>query len=305
MDGSGGDDEPDSLRRSDPGAAGPAGPIRGTLPAAAAVLAALAVAFLPGPAAGQGGADSCEAAGVHPFPPPTASPLEPHTRLAAVRVDRGARDRWVALAELGERIPFWIARGCPGGLRLAGSAAGGAFSRFDMEGNGNELIEVHYRVGLRLRARLRDVEARLEAYHVSSHLGDELVERTGRSPVSTSREGLELLLQARPAPGLRLYGGPGLLLRSTRDLARASLRGGAEWHAPAGRWGPFAPYVSAEAFAWEELGWDPMLAGEAGVAFGGRRFRLAAVAGAGPSRAEQFFRGAHETLWGLSFAVTW
>lgn len=309
MDGSDGEDGPGCPRRPAFDAPGRTGGVRAALPAAAAVLAALALA-LPRPTAGQGGREPCEAADGYPFPPPTASPLEPHTRLAAAHVDRGTRDRWVALADLGERIPFWIARGCPGedrtpGLRLAGSVAGGAFSRFDLEANGNELIEVHYRAGLRLRARLRGVEARLEAYHVSSHLGDEFLERTGRPPVSTSREGLELLLQARPARGLRVYGGPGVLVRSTRELDAASLRGGVEWRAPAERWGPFAPYVSAEAFSWRELDWDPVLAGEAGLAFGGGRFRLAAVAGAGPSRAEQFFREAGETLWGISFSVTW
>lgn len=258
------------------------------------------------PAAGQPAPGPCghEDAAV-PFPAPLASPLEPHTRLAPVHVSRGDRERWVALADLGEQIPFWIARGCGSGEpALAAAVAGGAFSRFDLEGRGNELVEAHFRAGVRLRARLRGVEARLEAYHVSSHLGDEFLERTGRSPVSTSREGLELLVQAAPLPGLRLYGGPGLLVRSTRGLDPLSVRAGAEWRELPLRWGPFVPYVSVEAFGWEELGWDPLLAGEAGVSFGGGTFRLALTAGAGPSRAEQFFRDADETLWGLSFSVT-
>lgn len=280
-------------------------------PVAAAALAALAAA----PLAGQDDGRSCDVDDDgFPFQPPAASPLEPHTRLAAVRVDRGARGRWVALADLGERIPFWISRGCgpvaepsPArpGLQLAGAVAAGVSSRFDLEGRGNELVEAHYRVGVRLRARLRGAAARLEAYHVSSHLGDEFVERTGRTPISTSREGLELLLQARPAPGLRVYGGPGVLVRSTRDLGAASLRGGAEWRGGGPDGDALVPYVSVEAFSWQELGWDPMLAAEAGVALGGGRFRLAAVAGAGPSRAEQFLREARESLWGLSFSVAW
>lgn len=324
MDGSDGEDDPAGLRDRTPRALGPAALAGVAPPVVLATLAVLALLAAPRPAVGQESGEVRDAGDDgFPFPPPAASPLEPHTRLAAVRVARGARDRWVALADLGERIPFWISRGRghreaggdagpqaahdgrPSGLRLAGSVAGGAFSRFDLERNGNELIEVRYRVGLRLRARFRGVEGRLEAYHVSSHLGDELLERTGRNPISTSREGLELLLGTRPVPGLRLYGGPGVLVRSTRDLGEASVRGGAEWRGAAASWGPFAPYVSAEAFSWEELGWDPMLAGEAGLAFGGGRFRLAAVAGAGPSRAEQFFREADETLWGLSFSVTW
>jgi hypothetical protein len=182
--------------------------------------------------------------------------------------------------------------------------AGGAFSRFDLEENGNEFIEAHFRVGLRLLARLRGLEARAELYHVSSHLGDEFLERTGREPISTSREGVELLLQLRPAPGLRVYGGPGAVVRSTEDLEAASLRAGAEWRGEGVRWGPFSPYVSAEAYAWDELSWDPTLSSEAGVSFGDGTFHLAFTAGTGPSRAEQFFREADETLWGLSFSIT-
>lgn len=280
-----------------------------------------------------------------PFPAPLGSPLEPRTRLAPVHVDRGDRERWVALVDLGERIPFWIRRPCPpapdaagpggspspvraaeppaprrarvgipapperepsdpAGLELAGAVAGGVFSRFDLEGNGNEFIEAHYRAGFRLRARLRGVESRLELYHVSSHLGDEFLERTGRTPISTSREGVELLVRAAPGGDVSVYGGPGVLLRSTRGLEPLSFRAGVEWRGrPAGP-GGFAPYVSAESFWWDELG-TPMTTGEAGVRAVDGRVRLALLAGAGPSRAEQFFPDDDETLWGLSFSVTW
>lgn len=300
------------------------------------------LAVVPHPAAGQD-APCGSAHDRFPFPPPLASPLEPHTRLAPAHVSRGDRSRWVGLADLGDRLVFWIERGCPprngpdarsgkrrtdapgprapagprpsphdlrrptpgarSGPRIAGSLAGGVFSRFDLEGNGNELVEAHYRVGLRLRAGLRALEARLEAYHVSSHLGDEFMERTGRSPISTSREGLELLVQGRPARRLRLYGGPGVLVRSTRGLDPGSARAGAEWEG-GDRGGP-APYVSAEAWAWQEVDWTPMLAGEAGVVVADGRLRAALLAGTGPPRAEQFLDGPRETLWGLSFALAW
>ena len=259
-----------------------------------------------------------------PFPAPLASPLEPRTRLAPVHAARGGRSRWVGLVNLGEAFPFALlsprreedaeggaeerGEGAPAAVRtpaLWGEIAGGAFSRFDLEGRGNEFVEVHYRVGLRLRARWRAIDARLAFYHVSSHLGDEFLERTGRAPISTSREGLELLAGVRPLPdplpGVRLYGGPGLLVRSTAGLAPASVRIGAEWRPRGSRWGSFRPYASAELFAWEERGWEPLAAAEAGLAFGGR-YRIALLAGAGPSRAEQFFRQ-DETLWGLSLGA--
>lgn len=246
-----------------------------------------------------------------PFPAPLASPLEPRTRLAPVHVERGARSRWVGLVDLGDAFPFHLAGERAGAgpsdpddgasPRLLGELAGGAHSRFDLEEHGNEFVEVHYRVGLRLRARYRELDARLELYHVSSHLGDEFLERTGREPVSTSREGIELLAAVRPVRHLRLYGGPGLLLRSTAGLGAGSLRAGVEWRPVGSRWGPFRPYASGELFAWEEVGWEPMAAGEAGLAFGDR-YRIAVILGAGPSRAEQFLRQ-DEWLWGLSFSA--
>jgi len=309
------------------------------VPLPALSLSILLLALLPVPAHGSGPCPGADAPGL-PFPRPLASPLEPRSRLAPVRIHRGERERWVGLVELGERVAFWIRRPCPtpvdsslpagaapgtpapspadtgdrspargtpaedGGLALAASVAGGAFSRFDLEENGNEFIEAHFRVGLRLLARLHGVEARAELYHVSSHLGDEFLQRTGREPISTSREGVEVLLRLRPAPGLRVYGGPGAVVRSTEDLEAASLRAGAEWRGQGIRWGPFSPYVSAEAYAWDELSWDPIISSEAGVSFGDGTFHLALTAGTGPSRAEQFFREEDETLWGVSFSIT-
>ena len=279
----------------------------GTAGAAATLLVAALLAAASG-AAGQTsipadvGSPSDSVA--FPFPRPLASPLEPRTRLAPVHVARADRRRWVGLVDLGDAFPFWIARpagdGAPG-PRLAASLAGGVFSRFDLEGNGNEFVEAHFRVGARLRAELGGVEARAELYHVSSHLGDEFLLRTGREPISTSREGFELLVGGRPAGSLRLYGGPGLLLRSTEDLDPASLRLGVEWLPDGGGKGT-RPYASGELFAWQELGWKPILAAEAGLAFGDGRYRAGLIGGAGPSRAEQFLRE-DETLWGLSVSA--
>ncbi len=285
----------------------PAGPARHLARVAPALVGTLLL-LGPGPATGQhaagqqAGGDPCASDAPWPFPPPAVSPLEPRTRLSPVHVSRGERSRWVGLVDLGDRFPFWLVD--PGGgasPALAASVAGGAFSRFDLESSQNDFIEVHYRVGLRLLARLGGLDARLELFHVSSHLGDEFLQRTGREPVSTSREGLELLLAGRPADGLRIYGGPGLLVRSSRGFEAASLRGGLEWD-PAVRWGPFRPYVGIAAFAWEELSWEPTAAAEAGLRFGNGRYRLALTAGAGRSRAEQFLRE-DETLVGITLSA--
>lgn len=235
-----------------------------------------------------------------PFRTPIASPLEPANRLALARVVRDTAERGVALPDLAARIPFRLAGPPAGrdGWTLAGTVVAGVFSRFDLRSTDNEFLEVHYRTALRLRAGRGPLAARLSLHHVSSHLGDEYQERTGRAPVSTSREGLELLVQGAPVPGLTVYAGPGLLIRSSRGLERPSLRAGVEWRDrdAGGGW-----YAAAEAFAWAELGWDPLLSLEAGRRLG-RRFRLGVAAGTGPSRAEQFLREG-ERLLGIVFTV--
>jgi len=234
----------------------------------------------------------------HPFRTRSGSPLEPVHRLAVVGVSRQGETRAAALAHLGDRLGLWIRRGP--GVELSGALHAGVFSRFDLERPDQELLQVHYRAGFVFRLRAGALAARAEIYHVSSHLGDEFLTRTGREPISTSREGVEVLVQAAPLAGFLLYGGPGVLLRSSEGFDRLSLRGGAEWRQ---RPGPATRlYASIDAFAWAESEWDPMIALEAGLAFG-RHARLGALAGFGPSRAEQFFRES-ETLAGLAFSFT-
>ncbi len=261
----------------------------------------------------------------YPFRPPLASAIEPGTRLAPVRIHRGSERRTVGLANFSDAFAVWLRRGSrdsdrqdPGitgtdsaparpaatdrPLRLAIGLAGGAFARFDLQSRNNEFREAHFRVGLQLRAAWHGLAARGELYHVSSHLGDEYMVRTGVLPHSTSREGVEILVEGSPLPGVLVYGGPGSIIRSKRNFVAASVRVGAEWDPDHVHWGPFAPYAGAEAFSWAELGWDPVLAAQAGVRFGGGRFRLGLDAGSGPSRAEQFWRQ-DETLLGVVFTL--
>lgn len=239
-------------------------------------------------------------AGGHPFRTPAFSPLEPGTRVSVAAVSRDTASRWLALPDFGDRLPFWIRRAPGERWELAGALAAGAFSRFDLQGSNNEFIHAHYRVGLQLRARVDELAGRLELYHVSSHLGDEFLRRTGRVPVSTSREALELLVQAAPR-SVVVYGGPGWIVRSTRSMGRASLRAGALWEP---RWpgGSPDPYLGVEAFAWEELDWRPSITAEAGARLG-RRIRVAAQLGFGPSRAEQFSSESERVL-GVAFSLT-
>ena len=247
-----------------------------------------------------------------PFRTPLASPLEPLTRLTIANVWRDTVSRSVALPDFGDRISFWIHRPAESttedteGVQtddeweLAGAIVGGAFSRFELETANKHFIEIHYHVGFQFRGRYRDIAFRTELYHLSSHLGDEYMVVTGREPVSTSREGVELLFEFAPLRGLFVYGGPGWLIGSTRGYDPPSLRGGLEWEFTRTAARDVAPFFAADLFAWGELDWDPMVSLEGGVNIG-RHVRLAITYGFGPSRAEQLLYES-ERLLGIVFA---
>ena len=232
----------------------------------------------------------------HPFRTPAGSPLEPVHRLALLSATRDSLRDGIALADIGDRLGFWIRRDPDGEVEYAGAIHGGAFSRFDLGGPDQALIEVHYRIGVLLRARFGAVAARAELYHLSSHLGDEFLLDTGTRPISTSREGLELMFQGSPVSGLTFYGGPGVLLRSTPDFEPLSLRAGAAWESAPGA--PARFHASVDYFGRAELGWEPAIAAELGAGLA-RGTRVGLLLGFGPSRAEQFFRQS-ERLIGLS-----
>jgi hypothetical protein len=266
--------------------------------AAAVAVATLLAGVLAGGAAGQARAET----GVtdpngHPFRMPTVSPIESVYRLGPVHVSRGERNRWVALAELGDRWSFWLRQRPEERFELAAAFHIHANSRFDLESVNNTFVEITYRFGGYLRARYGKVAARMEVYHVSAHLGDEYVLEEDVLPISTSREGVDFLFQVAPFDGLILYGGPGWVVRSSRDFRSPLFRLGSEWESAGGAWA--RPYLGFDFSAWSELDWQPQFVGEGGVALG-RNGRLGLLVGLGTPRAEQFFRET-ETLVGLTF----
>lgn len=259
-----------------------------------AVLLA-AVAPLVAQTGDQAGVGIRDANG-HPFRTPAGSPLEPVHRLALLSATRDAQRDGIALVDLGDRLGFWIRRDPEGKAEYAGAVHGGAFSRFGLAGPDQALIEVHYRIGALLRARFGKLAARAELYHVSSHLGDEFLIDSGALPISTSREGLDIMLQGSPVSGLVVHGGPGVLLRASSDFELLSVRAGASWESAAGSSARL--HASLDLFGWAELDWDPVIAAEIGAAVGGGT-RMGLLLGFGPSRAEQFLRQS-ERLVGLS-----
>jgi len=84
---------------------------------------------------------------------------------------------------------------------------GAVFAQFDLNSASIDLLNADYIVGLPITARLGKVSTRLRVYHQSSHLGDELLLRTGTvQRENFSFEAGEALLSG-DIGFVRLYGG--------------------------------------------------------------------------------------------------
>jgi hypothetical protein len=113
----------------------------------------------------------------------------------------------------------------------------GVFTRFFMEAPERDLINADFRVGAPLSARWGGWEGRLTLLHVSSHFGDDFVNRFGPPPGQTTRDGFELVVARRLtglAPALRVYGAGEWNFHVNRGVERTAGRLGVEWDGRAG-----------------------------------------------------------------------
>ncbi len=118
------------------------------------------------------------------------------------------RDRgWLWDSTLGGRVGLirygTTAADWPEGWQL--DFEGAAFPRLDLE-NGLDMISADFRFGFPLTFRRGPWELKFSHYHVSSHLGDEFMERHPDFPrINFVRETLVLGLALRPHADLRVY----------------------------------------------------------------------------------------------------
>jgi hypothetical protein len=152
--------------------------------------------------------------------------------------------------------------------QVAGFA--GAWSRWDVKENLDQ-IGTDFRVGLSLSYGEGPWAIRLQHFHESDHLGDELVIRTSRKRIEYRREDIGLGLSYKPDPQYRLYaeGGYGFFLGDPNKPWRAQV--GAEWEGSA--WFPLGgrPFAAVDLQTWEESKWDPNVNLQFGVLFWNER----------------------------------
>jgi hypothetical protein len=104
----------------------------------------------------------------------------------------------------------------------------GVFSEFDLDTRSDELLHADYLLGMPVTYRLGNWSSRIRIMHLSSHLGDEFLERRVQAePLDLAYEAIDTLV-ARSGERWRLYVGGGYILRSQPRLHRGMLQSGVE-----------------------------------------------------------------------------
>lgn len=182
----------------------------------------------------------------------------------------------------------------------------GVFARFFMETAQKDLINTDFRVGAPISFGYRGWEVRVELRHMSSHFGDDFVDRFDPELRQVSQEGFELLAARRFARGVRLYaGGEANFNRSDESrVERTAARWGLEYDpgrvdAARRAW----PFVAA-GFRLTSLTDEVAGTGVGGVAFrvGGVGLRLETRGHFGPSPMGQL-RRFDESFWGVGLRI--
>lgn len=167
------------------------------------------------------------------FRPLLADPKQPQFVAGRQGVNPGSADdfaaAWVGFGENFGLYRLTLGGACDG-LQL--NVNGGVFAQFNLNSPSSDLVNADYVIGVPLTFRKGLFSGRLRYYHQSSHLGDELVlGNPGIRRVNLSFEEVELLASIE-WHFLRIYGGPGYLVRREPDLKRLKWQYGGELRFP-------------------------------------------------------------------------
>jgi hypothetical protein len=173
------------------------------------------------------------------------------------------------------------------------------FARFDMHSR-DDMESSDWRFGLPFVHRDGDVAWKIHLYHLTSHLGDELMQHSGRKPQAYHLEELAGGLSWDASENSRIYGEGGAAVYTGDPTYSGRLQSGYEWVGSKARSG-LAPYFAFDVQAKKEQYWTPCSTVAVGVAYG-RNFRFGVEYFRGRDTQTQFLtRRAQWVSFGLSF----
>jgi hypothetical protein len=208
----------------------------------------------------------------HLFQPLIADPRWPHVSAAYRYSIRTEGSQNTFAASFGETIPLYrdgLGEDSRWGRWETGVQAG-VFSIFDLDAPSFDLINTDFFIAGFVAYRYGDVSALGRVFHLSSHLGDELLLRATRPDrVNLSVEGLDGKLSYDLPLGLRAYGGGGYLVGvDPSGVDRGFLQAGGEWRSPEVFWpAGVRPVAGLDLQFREENDWHTDLTFRAGLQF--------------------------------------
>lgn len=192
------------------------------------------------------------------------------------------------------------------GMRAQVLAVAVGLGRFDL-GNSEDLVAEDWRYGFLFATRYERWSYALFVGHLSGHLGDELIEQTGRRAIEYVMEELAVYASFDHTRRTRYYYGLGHAIRQSPDDRPWRAQAGCEAYLEERTvTGGLGPYVALDLQVRGETGWSPSGQAVLGLALPGRvpdrSLDLQLTIAAGPSNLRQFFRD-DETYAGVGFAV--
>ena len=129
-----------------------------------------------------------------------------------------------------------------------------AISRFDFEED-LDMDGVDYRVGFPIVWRRGDAAFKFEPWHLTSHLGDEIIERTGRRRIDYARDALLLGAAFDLDETWRVYGEVDFAIRVGSLNERWRAMGGVEWFQPLPESETCQLYAALNTTSFQESDW--------------------------------------------------
>jgi hypothetical protein len=212
--------------------------------------------------------------------------------LSAQRGDSRFGNEAEAEVALGENFPLLALRGGPRPITLGFGSQ--VYARFSLADSKNALISNDWVVGLNGTALLGAWAVTVEAYHESSHLGDEYEDRFDARRLDWTREVLGAWTSYTRGPW-RVMGGVSYALGDELRLGRSGASLGIDFRPPRRNGGGAVRPVGGVYFdASAATNWRMSGSFKAGLVLqtapGSREIGLAAIAHDGLSTQRQFFR---------------
>jgi hypothetical protein len=153
------------------------------------------------------------------FRPPIADPFEP-----ASLIRYGGKN-----LDFGLALPLGVYTSESQNLDWQIGFLGGIVAEFGSEKATLYLKAADFHAGLPISFRKGKWSARIEFYHISSHLGADYENLTGFQAFHYSREALQALAAYDAPHHVRIYVGPTLLVRTYPHVGRWTFQAGTEW----------------------------------------------------------------------------